>query len=37
MINSASKCLEITFKVIKFSKPENIFPKKLKLRRDIPP
>jgi hypothetical protein len=33
MINSASKCLKIT--VIKFSKPEKNFPKKLKLRGDI--
>jgi hypothetical protein len=32
MINSASKCLKITLKFIKFSKPENNFPKKLKLR-----
>jgi hypothetical protein len=27
MINSASKCLKITLKVIKFSKPEKKFPK----------
>jgi hypothetical protein len=31
MLNSASKCLIITLKVIKFSKPEKQFPKKLKL------
>jgi hypothetical protein len=33
MLNSASKCLKITLKVIKFSKPG----KKLKLIGDIPP
>jgi hypothetical protein len=27
MLNSASKCLKITLKVIKFSKPEKKFPK----------
>jgi hypothetical protein len=33
MINYAFKCLKITLKVIKFSKPEEKqFPKKLKLR-----
>jgi hypothetical protein len=37
MINSASKCLKITLKVIKFSKPEKKFPKKLKLRGRYPP
>jgi hypothetical protein len=36
MINSASKCLKITLKVIKFSKPETKFPKKLKLRGIYP-
>jgi hypothetical protein len=36
MINSASKCLTITLKLNKFSKPENKFKKKLKLR-GIPP
>jgi hypothetical protein len=32
MLNSASKCFKITLKVIKFSKPEKNFPKKIKLR-----
>jgi hypothetical protein len=27
ILNSASKCLKIPLKVIKFSKPENVFPK----------
>jgi hypothetical protein len=31
MHNSASKCLKITLKVIKFSKPEQKIPKKHKL------
>jgi 5-bromo-4-chloroindolyl phosphate hydrolysis protein len=29
MLNSASECLKITLKVIKFSKPEKKFPNKL--------
>jgi hypothetical protein len=29
MLNYASKCLKITLKIIKFSKPEQRFPKKL--------
>jgi hypothetical protein len=37
MLNSASICLKITLKVIKFSKPEKQFPKKIKLMGDIPP
>jgi hypothetical protein len=37
MINSAYKCLKITLKVIKFSKPETNFLKKLKLRGWYPP
>jgi hypothetical protein len=36
MFNSASKCLKITLRVIKFSKPETKF-KKNKLMGDIPP
>jgi peroxiredoxin len=35
MINSASKCLQITLKVIKFSKPETNF--LIKHEGDIPP
>jgi hypothetical protein len=35
MINSASKCLRISFKVIKLSNPETKFPKKIKLRGDL--
>jgi hypothetical protein len=37
MINYASKCLTITLKVIKFSKPEKKIPTKLKLRGGYPP
>jgi hypothetical protein len=37
MLNSVSKCLKITLKFIKFSKPEKKkIPKKLKLMGDIP-
>jgi hypothetical protein len=36
MINSASKWLKITLKVIKFSKPETKFPKKIQVEGDIP-
>jgi hypothetical protein len=35
MLNSASKCLKIT-QLLKFSKPEKTFPKKLKFDIDIP-
>jgi hypothetical protein len=40
MINSASKCLKITLKVIKFSKPEKKFPQKNQVESfegDFPP
>jgi hypothetical protein len=37
MLNSPSKCLKITLKVIKLSKPETRIPKKIKLMGDIPP
>jgi hypothetical protein len=36
MLNSASKCLKITHKIIKFSKPENWFPKKTQVGGYIP-
>jgi hypothetical protein len=37
MINYASRCLKLTLKVLKFSEPEQKFPKKLKLRGGISP
>jgi hypothetical protein len=36
MINSASKCLKITLKLLNFQNQKKKIPKKLKLRGDIP-
>jgi hypothetical protein len=36
MLNYSSKCLKITLKVNKFSKPENKFPQKTEVEGDIP-